>query len=121
MTESTLISRNLRIGRKRTCVRLEQAMWDALEEILERENRTIHELCTEIDRRRHESTLTAAVRVYILGYFMAAATGPGHADAGHGPIYRQAFRDKGLLPTARSRHRPASLAEAGRGAARGNS
>ena len=61
-------------------------MWDALDEILEREDRSLHDLCSEIDVRRHESTLTAAVRVYILGYFMAAATGPGHADAGHGRL-----------------------------------
>ena len=63
-------------------------MWDALDEILERERWSLHHLCSEIDKRRHESTLTAAVRVYILGYFMAAATGPGHADAGHGPLHR---------------------------------
>ncbi len=86
MAESTLISRNVRVGTKRTCLRLEQAMWDQLAEILERERRTLHDLCTEIDERRHESTLTAGVRVYILGYFAAAATGPGHADAGHGQL-----------------------------------
>jgi hypothetical protein len=39
-----------------------------------------------INERRRESSLTAAVRVFILAYFMAAATEEGHASAGHGSL-----------------------------------
>ena len=36
------------------------------------------------DRQRVESSLTAAIRVYLLRYFCAASTDEGHRLAGHG-------------------------------------
>ena len=59
-------------------------MWDALGEVCRRESKNANELCTMINARRNESSLTAAVRVFILAYFMAAATEEGHVNAGHG-------------------------------------
>ncbi len=59
-------------------------MWDALVEIGRREGRTVHEICSEVDRDRRETTLTASLRVYIMSYFREAATSEGHAKAGHG-------------------------------------
>ena len=56
-------------------------MWDALNEICLREGRSVHDICTEIDRQRAQSGLTAGVRVYILRYFREAATEEGHAEA----------------------------------------
>jgi len=56
-------------------------MWDAMHEICAREGRSVHEICTEIDRLRNQSGLTAGVRVYILTYFREAATEEGHARA----------------------------------------
>ena len=56
-------------------------MWDALSEICAREGRSVHEICTEIDRQRTQSGLTAGVRVFILNYFREAATEEGHALA----------------------------------------
>ena len=41
---STLVNRNVTIGRRRTSLRLEPAMWDALEEICRREEMSQHEL-----------------------------------------------------------------------------
>ena len=81
---STLINRNVTMGHHRTSLRLEQAMWDAVAEICRREELSVGELCQRIDERRRESTLTAALRVYVLNYFKAAATERGHASAGHG-------------------------------------
>jgi len=78
---STHISRNIRLADRRTSIRLEPQMWDALHEICAREGRSLHEICTEIDRARNSSALTAAVRVYILNYFREAATEEGHARA----------------------------------------
>ncbi len=69
-------------------MRLEPAMWDALDEISQRENLTRHELCGNIDKFRHASGLTAAIRVFIVSYFRAAATEEGHANIGHGPLYK---------------------------------
>ena len=85
---STLVNRNVTISGRRTSMRLEQTMWDALEEICQRENLTHHELCGNIDKFRHASSLTAAVRVFIVNYYRAAATEEGHANIGHGALYR---------------------------------
>lgn len=84
---STLVNRNVFVGRRRTSVRLEPAMWDALGEICRRENTTLHELCEMVDARRRASSLTAAIRVFVMAYFRAAATEDGHAGVGHGPLY----------------------------------
>lgn len=81
---STLVNRNVTIHGRRTSLRLEPAMWDALHEIAQRESTSVHELCTKVELDRQESTLTAAIRVYILGYYRAAATAQGHSLAGHG-------------------------------------
>ncbi|WP_445681024.1 ribbon-helix-helix domain-containing protein [Radicibacter daui] len=70
---STLISRNIHVGRRRTSMRLEATMWDAFYEISEREGMSVDQLCTLIDRRRSESSLTAAVRVFVMSYFRNAS------------------------------------------------
>jgi predicted DNA-binding ribbon-helix-helix protein len=86
---STLINRNVTVMGRRTSVRLEQAMWDALEEICRREQKVLNQLVTEIDHARRESSLTAAIRVTIMLYFKLAATERGHVQAGHGQISRR--------------------------------
>ncbi|MCE2509847.1 MAG: ribbon-helix-helix domain-containing protein [Alphaproteobacteria bacterium] len=83
---STLINRNVTVAGHRTSMRLEPSMWEALEEICRRERRTVHDVCTEVDARRHESTLTAALRAFIVIYFRVAATEDGHINAGHGSL-----------------------------------
>ncbi len=89
---STLVNRNVTIGRRRTSLRLEPAMWDALEEICRREDMSQHEICAMIDERRSSSSLTAAIRVFIVNYFRAAATEVGHAGIGHGALYKTRTR-----------------------------
>lgn len=84
---STLVSRNISLADRRTSIRLEPEMWDALNEICAREGRSVHEICTEIDRERNCSALTAGVRVYIINYFRRAAAerdpaGPAPRDIG---------------------------------------
>ena len=83
---STLVFHNVTVGSKRTSLRLEQTVWDALAEICRREDLTLSTLCGRINDRRQESTLTAALRVFVLSYFKVAATEKGHASAGHGPL-----------------------------------
>ncbi len=70
-------------------------MWDALGEVCRRESKNANELCTMINARRNESSLTAAVRVFILAYFMAAATEEGHVNAGHGTLREDTASDAG--------------------------
>jgi predicted DNA-binding ribbon-helix-helix protein len=81
---STLVSRNVTVAGHRTSVRLEPAMWRALADISRRERQSVHEICSAIDARRDSSTLTAALRVFIMEYFRVATTEDGHLRAGHG-------------------------------------
>ncbi len=82
---STLVSGNVTIAGHRTSLRLEPEMWDALKGICNRERLSIHEVCTRIDERRQDGTsLTSAVRTFMLRYFELATTEEGHERAGHG-------------------------------------
>ena len=78
-------------------------MWDAVAEICWREALSVGELCQLVDKTRCESTLTAALRVFVLNYFKAATTEEGHASAGHGTFGKnlgqspQYLRARGLL------------------------
>lgn len=81
---STLVNRNVTVAGHRTSIRLEPAMWEALTRICERERKSMNEIVTLIARSRNQSTLTAAIRVFLLSYYQAAATDEGHRRAGHG-------------------------------------
>lgn len=82
---TTLISHNIIIEGRRTSVRLEKEMWLAIKEIARRERCTVHALCDVVSQRKKPDTsLTAAIRVFIMAYFQAAATDDGHVRAGHG-------------------------------------
>ncbi|MFA4994996.1 MAG: ribbon-helix-helix domain-containing protein [Bdellovibrionales bacterium] len=82
---STLVSRNVVISGRRTSVRLEPEMWDGLREICQRERSTMHQVCTTVSlQKMDETSLTAAIRVFVMRYFRLAATEEGHTKAGHG-------------------------------------
>lgn len=84
--KSGLVSRNVTIGTHRTSVRLEPDMWNALRDICRRENVTVHDVATIVSvRKSPNSSLTAAIRVFVMAYFRMAATEEGHSVAGHGP------------------------------------
>src|SRR5438270_7093115 len=70
---SSLVIRNVVVAGHRTSVRLEPVMWDALHDIARRRRMTMHDLVTDIDRERTASSLTAAIRVYIVDFYRAAA------------------------------------------------
>jgi predicted DNA-binding ribbon-helix-helix protein len=73
LNDSALLCQTVRIGKRRTSVRLEPEMWEALHTIMGQTGRTMPELMTEIDLYRQQSSLTSAVRVVILKFFRAAA------------------------------------------------
>jgi len=79
-----LVSRNVTVSGRRTSIRLEQEMWDCMAEIARRERLSIHQIASVVAALRQGSSLTAKLRVFIVGYFRAAATEAGHAQAGHG-------------------------------------
>ncbi len=64
--------RNIRIGRRRTSMRLEEEFWAALAEMADREGTTAGVICTDIAKRRNSYGLSAAVRVEVLVYFRSA-------------------------------------------------
>jgi predicted DNA-binding ribbon-helix-helix protein len=85
INKSSLVSRNITVLGKRTSVRLEPEMWRELKNISKREACTIHDLCSLISLRKANNTsLTAAIRVFLMLYFRSAATEEGHIEAGHG-------------------------------------
>jgi predicted DNA-binding ribbon-helix-helix protein len=67
--DSTLVLGNVVVAGHRTSVRLEPAIWEALQDILQREAKTLNQLVTEIDRARIASSLTAAIRVFVVRYY----------------------------------------------------
>lgn len=100
---STLVSRNITVCGRRTSVRLEPEMWRALKEIAGRETCSIHELCSLISFRKNKRTsLTAAIRVFLMLYFRAATTEDGHGRAGHGSFdsmkRRAGWHERSLVP-----------------------
>ena len=49
---SSLVIHNVVVSGRRTSVRLEPVMWEALQDIARRQERTVHDLVTQIDRER---------------------------------------------------------------------
>ncbi len=84
--KSSLVSRNVTIGSHRTSIRLEPEMWVGLRDLCRREHVTLHDIATLVaDRKASNTSLTAAIRVFIMAYFRTASTEEGHNRAGHGP------------------------------------
>lgn len=82
----SLVSRNVTVNSRRTSVRLEPEMWNGLQDICRREYASVHDICSAIATRKPAGTsMTAAIRVFVVAYFRAASTEDGHSKAGHGP------------------------------------
>nr|WP_169400833.1 MULTISPECIES: ribbon-helix-helix domain-containing protein [Thalassobaculum] len=65
--------RNVTLGSRRTSVSLEEQVWDGLTEICRREEVGLDELCTAVEIRRVDSSMSSALRVFLLTYFRHAA------------------------------------------------
>lgn len=82
---STLVIRNVIVLGKRTSLRMEPEMWDALSDVAQREGHSLHDICTRIvERKPPASSLTAAIRVFLVNYYRMSSTEDGHHRAGHG-------------------------------------
>lgn len=67
---SALQSKNIRIHRRRTSIRLEPRMWSALQEIARQEQCSINHLCSAVhDLKEPVASFTAALRVFLMEYF----------------------------------------------------
>lgn len=81
-------------------MRLEPEMWMALSDIAKREKCSIHDICSLVSLRKDaNSSLTAAIRVFLMLYYRAACTAEGHVRAGHGSF--EAMKSRARIPEGR--------------------
>jgi len=59
---------NVRIGDRRTSIRLVEREWEVLIWICRRENVSVHQFCTDAVMRRGEPNRTSRIRVALLEY-----------------------------------------------------
>ena len=71
--ETTLRVRNVVVAGHRTSVRLEPLMWDSLQEIAMEQGMNVNQLVTQIKRSAGRSSLTSAIRVYIVDFYRSRA------------------------------------------------
>lgn len=69
---SSLVSRNVRVVGRRTSVRLEPVMWQAMADISTREGITIFDFCSRAREAQPGSNLTACIRAEIVHYLLTA-------------------------------------------------
>lgn len=67
--------RNVRVGSRRTTLRLENAFWDALDAVCAREGTTIDRILSDLEGRRRSEALTSMVRSYLIAYWHRRAIG----------------------------------------------
>jgi len=84
---SSLVMHNLVVDGHRTTVRLEPAIWDVLRDIADQQDVTVHNLVSAINRQHIASSLSSAIRAYVVVYLSA-----GLPDA---PSTRWRWRDDG--------------------------
>ena len=77
-----LTTRTVKINGRRTSLRMEPVLWDAVGDICDKEELTLHELISLIDSRRNEVSRTSAVRTFIVTYLHDLATESGRLRKG---------------------------------------
>ena len=68
---SSLVMHNVVVDGRRTTVRLEPVIWDALQGIARQKAVTVHDLVSDINRRRTASSLSSGIRAYVVIYLSA--------------------------------------------------
>ncbi|MDA0997981.1 MAG: ribbon-helix-helix domain-containing protein [Proteobacteria bacterium] len=64
-----LLTRNIVMEGRRTTLRIERAIWQAMDELCVRERISLGVLCHRIDRARQGGARAAAVRAVVSNYF----------------------------------------------------
>jgi predicted DNA-binding ribbon-helix-helix protein len=67
--------RNVRVGARRTTLRLENAFWDAFDALCAREETTVDRILSDLEGRRRDEALTSMVRSYLIAYWHRRASG----------------------------------------------
>lgn len=64
--KSPIVKRSIVIGGHKTSVSLEDAFWRGLKEIARAQRVTLSTMVGEIDKARHQSNLSSAIRLFVL-------------------------------------------------------
>src|ERR1043165_7895048 len=68
--------RNIYLGPRRTSLRLEAVMWEALADIAQDQDKTVDDVILDLSRERPKDlSLSAAIRVYIVEFYRAQFKG----------------------------------------------
>ena len=70
--------RNVRVGKRRTSIRLEDAFWRALQHVAGKMSVTVDEVCTSLDQNR-QGSLSSELRVFVLTSVIREAEGNGRS------------------------------------------
>lgn len=81
MRQTASVLRGVYVGARRTTLRLEPAIWHALADVAKQRGKSIHDLVTEIAGSNPEPNLSSAVRVFIVEFYRAKATGASVSSA----------------------------------------
>ena len=68
---SSLAMHNVVVDGRRTTVRLEPAIWDVLRDIADQQEVTVHNLVSAINKQHIASSLSSAIRAYVVVYLSA--------------------------------------------------
>ena len=73
MKKASTKSGNVRIPGHKASIRLEPIEWEALHQVARIEDCTIHDVIGKIDKDRSDSTLTSAMRLFLMSYYQTLA------------------------------------------------
>jgi predicted DNA-binding ribbon-helix-helix protein len=62
-------TRSIHLSDRRTSVRLEAIVWASLEDIARDQERSFYEIFCDIDQHRGKTSLTEAIKVYVIEYY----------------------------------------------------
>ena len=85
--KSPIVKRSIVIGGHKTSVSLEDAFWQGLKDIAHVRRTTLSTMVDEIDKNRHQSNLSSAIRLFVLDRLRnperaVASDGHDHIESG---------------------------------------
>lgn len=78
--DAKLLTRNVVIDGKRTTIRLESAIWDAVEDLCAREDISRHDLCSRVEAGRDGLNRAQAIRAVVINYFRFSLVDPNSSE-----------------------------------------
>ena len=78
-----LVCKNVKVNGRRTSMRLDKETWVTLFDICQREDITIHQLCSQIDATKGGCGLSSATRLFILEYLKKLLSKYEDPDSSH--------------------------------------